>query len=162
MLTGFTQDRDYLTPRRTIWNPNATVPLPSNSQILDCWFTNIKTNSQKIPFYQWSLNSTNTIIGNQNNNYDTDDSIFFSNKYQTLDRLNPSSNYFQDGQGNASLIPGTQINFDSNGNPTVNPPQGQFNKFLVGAPFYFYFGLIKGSSAMDIFIKKYVNTDIDV
>ena len=162
LLTGFTQDRDYLTPRRTIWNPNATVPLPSNSQILDCWFTNIKTNSQKIPFYQWSLNSTNTIIGNQNNNYDTDDSIFFSNKYQTLDRLNPSSNYFQDGQGNASLIPGTQINFDSDGNPTVNPPQGQFNKFLVGAPFYFYFGLIRGSSAMDIFIKKYVNTDIDV
>ena len=162
LLTGFTQDRDYLTPRRTIWNQTATVPLPSNQQILDCWFTNIKTNSQKVPFYQWSLNSTNTIVGNQSNNYDTDDSVFFSHKYQTLDRLNPSSNYFQDGQGNSSLIPGTQINFDVNGNPTVNPPQGQFSKFLVGAPFYFYFGLIKGSSAMDVFIKKYVNTDIDV
>jgi len=105
LLTGFTQDRDYLTPRRTIWNPNVTVPLPSNQQILDCWFTNIKTNSQEVPFYQWSLGgsncrssrtSTNTIIGNQNNNYDTDDLVFFSHKYQTLDRLNPSSNYFQE------------------------------------------------------------------
>jgi hypothetical protein len=29
------------------------------------------------------------------------------------------------------------------------------NKFIVGAPFHFYFGTIKGQTALDLFKKKY-------
>ena len=32
-------------------------------------------------------------------------------------------------------------------------------KFLVGAPFHFYFGIVKGASAMDRFVKKYVRQE---
>jgi len=28
-------------------------------------------------------------------------------------------------------------------------------KFLVGAPYYFYFGLVKGGSAMNLFKNRY-------
>jgi hypothetical protein len=34
------------------------------------------------------------------------------------------------------------------------------NRYTFGAPFHFYFGLIKGSSAMDLFIQKYVDTNV--
>ena len=164
LLTGDTQDRDYISPRRTIWNSGGT--LTNNQQLVDCWFTNITTNSQEVPFYQWSLDylggpETN-IFGSQSNNYTTDDGMFFSYKYQSLDRLNPASQYFQNDQSNGYYVRGTQINFDNNGVPTESTPQNFEQTFLVGAPFYFYFGLKKGASAMDVFITKYINTEVNV
>lgn len=166
LLTGETQDRDYISPRRTNWNTQPTLPLPNNQQVIDCWFTNITTNSQEVPFYQWSLDylgqTPQNIFGSQSNNYTTDDGSFFSYKYQSLDRLNPASQYFQIDQNNGLYVRGTQINFDNNGNPTYVVPQNFEQKFLVGAPFYFYFGLKKGASAMDVFITKYVNTEVNV
>jgi len=164
LLTGDTQDRDYISPRRTNWNSSGT--LINNQQIIDCWFTNIKTNSQEVPFYQWGLNycggPTTNIFGSQSNNYSTADEAFFSYKYQSLDRLNPASQYFQNDQSDGYYVRGTQINFDNNGVPTELTPQNFEQKFLVGAPFYFYFGLKKGGSAMDVFITKYINTETNV
>ena len=164
LLTGDTQDRDYISPRRTIWNSGGT--LTNNQQLIDCWFTNITTNSQEVPFYQWGLNyvgqTPQNIFGSQSNNYSTDDVAFFSYKYQSLDRLNPASKYFQNDEANGYYIRGTQINFDNNGVPTELIPQNFEQKFLVGAPFYFYFGLKKGASAMDVFITKYINTEVNV
>lgn len=164
LLTGNTQDRDYISPRRTIWNSGGT--LTNNQQLIDCWFTNITTNSQEVPFYQWSLDylgqTPQNIFGSQSNNYTTDDGTFFSYKYQSLDRLNPASQYFQNDEANGYYIRGTQINFDNNGVPTESIPQNFEQTFLVGAPFYFYFGLKKGASAMDVFITKYINTEVNV
>jgi hypothetical protein len=164
LLTGNTQDRDYISPRRTIWNSGGT--LTNNQQLIDCWFTNITTNSQEVPFYQWSLDylsqTPQNIFGSQSNNYYTNDNSFFSYKYQSLDRLNPASQYFQNDQADGYYIRGTQINFDNNGVPTESIPQNFEQTFLVGAPFYFYFGLKKGASAMDVFITKYINTEVNV
>jgi hypothetical protein len=164
LLTGNTQDRDYISPRRTNWNNSGT--LVNNQQLIDCWFTNIKTNSQEVPFYQWSLDyvgqTPQNIFGSQSNNYTTDDGTFFSYKYQSLDRLNPASQYFQNDQSDGAYVRGTQINFNNNGAPTELTPQNFEQKFLVGAPFYFYFGLKKGGSAMDVFITKYINTEANV
>jgi hypothetical protein len=164
LLTGDTQDRDYISPRRTNWNSSGT--LVNNQQLIDCWFTNITTNSQEVPFYQWGLNygggPTTNIFGSQSNNYSTNDGAFFSYKYQSLDRLNPASQYFQNDQSDGYYVRGTQINFDNNGVPTELTPQNFEQTFLVGAPFYFYFGLKKGASAMDVFITKYINTETNV
>jgi hypothetical protein len=164
LLTGNTQDRDYISPRRTIWNSGGT--LTNNQQLIDCWFTNITTNSQEVPFYQWSLDylsqTPQNIFGSQSNNYYTNDNSFFSYKYQSLDRLNPASQYFQNDQADGYYIRGTQINFDNNGVPTESIPQNFEQTFLVGAPFYFYFGLKKGARAMDVFITKYINTEVNV
>jgi hypothetical protein len=166
-LTGNTQDRDYITPRRTIWNPNASI-----NQNPDYNFSQIPKKTQTVPFYKWQLDTEDysqidqfTIFGNQNNDWVTDTpSIppnFFSYGYQNMDRLNPSSNYFQPDGNNSNYFRATLINFSS-GVPTIVLPQTFSNDttFVVGAPQHFYFGLVKGGSAIDKFRIKYVNTEL--
>ena len=99
LLTGNTQDRDYISPRRTIWNPQATIDTPQQYN-----FTEIPVKTQEVPFYLWRLNKvTNeygwtpdygTIFGSQNNNWVTNypdsegyfetefSNSFFKYKYQ--------------------------------------------------------------------------------
>ena len=55
---------------------------------------------------------------------------------------------------------GVQDNYDTSGEPIANIPDSYSGMFVFGAPYYFYFGLNKGYSAMDKFIKKYVNADL--
>ena len=166
-LTGNTQDRDYITPRRTIWNPNASI-----NQNPAYNFTLIPTKTQTVPFYQWKLDTEGytqidqfTIFGNQNNNWVTDSPStppnFFSYGYQKMDRINPSSNYFQPDGTNSNYFRATLINF-SNGEPTIALPQtfDNLTSFVVGAPQHFYFGLNRGASAIDKFRIKYVNTEL--
>jgi hypothetical protein len=166
-LTGNTQDRDFITPRRTIWNPNASI-----NQNPDYNFSQIPVKTQTVPFYQWKLDNQNyssigqyTIFGNQNNNWVTDSQVtppnFFSYGYQNMDRLNPASNYFQPDGNNSNYFRATLINFSS-GIPTIALPQTFSNNtsFVVGAPQHFYFGLVKGGSAIDKFRIKYVNTEL--
>jgi hypothetical protein len=174
LLTGNTQDRDYITPRRTIWNPQATIDTPQQYN-----FTEIPVKTQEVPFYLWKLikmNNSNTdqpmnygtIFGSQNNNWVTNypdstgefSNAFFTHKYQKLDRIDVASRYFQVDGNLAANYKSTLINFDSNNVPTENIPTQNFNpQFLVGAPNHFYFGLKRGSSALDRFLIKYVNTD---
>jgi hypothetical protein len=47
-------------------------------------------------------------------------------------------------------------NINSSGNPIIN---GTFlqDRFIVGAPYHFYFGLKNGKTAVNRFIKLYVN-----
>ncbi len=166
-LTGNTQDRDYITPRRTIWNPNASI-----NQNPDYNFSQIPKKTQTVPFYKWQLDTEDysqidqfTIFGNQNNDWVTDTPStppnFFSYGYQNMDRLNPSSNYFQPDGNNSNYFRATLINFSS-GVPTIALPQTFSNDttFVVGAPQHFYFGLVKGGSAIDKFRIKYVNTEL--
>jgi hypothetical protein len=174
LLTGNTQDRDYITPRRTIWNLQATIDTPQQYN-----FTEIPVNTQSVPFYLWKLIKMNnsdtdqpmdygTIFGSQNNNWVTNypdstgefSNAFFTHKYQKLDRINVASRYFQVDGNLAANYRSTLINFDSDNVPTENIPTQNFNpQFLVGAPNHFYFGLKRGSSALNRFLIKYVNTD---
>ena len=68
----------------------------------------------------------------------------------------PFSNYFNTtNYGKKGYI----YNTDSNGNTATFPP-GQNDKFLVGAPYHFYFGLNNGKTAIDRFFKLYVVNEL--
>jgi hypothetical protein len=149
------QTKDYLTPGRIDFRGNDNVgyyPYPYGIK------------SQVVPFYQWGLQNTDTIFGNQYNNWATSESdIVQGKKYQSLDRtempgVTPS--YFI--SSNLSTSPDTD---DLNKRGYIfsfNPATGKYSptgakssKFIVGAPFQFYFGIIKGESALDKFKTKY-------
>jgi hypothetical protein len=162
-----TQVRDFLSPKRTIINP-LTQP---NS---NCAFDNFYVYSQEVPFYQWELkNSTDSryknIFGSQTNDWYTQpirNFSFFTKRYQSLDRLDSSSRYFR------SYLSLSLYNSEYKGyiysynsitnqyNPDIlswernSPPN---STITVGSPFYFYFGLKKGKTAWDRFIKKWIN-----
>jgi len=170
-FTGNTQARDFITPRRTIWNQNATFPVNN-----DYDFTQIPVKTQVVPFYNWKISDFNssgelnptTIFGTQKNNWFTEvfntsayPNQFQSYPYQSLDRLNANSRYFQSNiiNNRTQYAQNYIINFNSTGGTTNQiPTNSNFsNYFIAGSPFHFYFGLINGSSALDVFIKKYLN-----
>ena len=152
------QTKDYLTPGRINFRGNDNVgyyPYPYGIK------------SQVVPFYQWGLNTgvtNNTIFGSQFNNWETEESdIVQGKKYQSLDRTEmpgATPSYFI--SQNLSTSP--DIN-DLNKRGyifSVDPVTGEYSttgtksaKFIVGAPYQFYFGIIKGESALDKFKTKY-------
>ena len=159
-----TQTRDFISPKRTIINPTLTATDA-------CAFSNFDVFSQEVPFYQWNIKSSNFIFGTQENDWYTspiDGGGYFTHKYQSLDRLNPTSRYFrtngspqtQFDKGYIYAVNGnTQddlsadiVNWDLNSSPS--------SVVTTGAPFYFYFGLNKGKSAFDRFRQKWINTEI--
>jgi hypothetical protein len=149
------QTKDYLTPGRINFRGNNNVgyyPYPYGIK------------SQVVPFYQWELNNTNTIFGNQYNNWATDESdIVQGKKYQSLDRTEipgATPSYFI--SSNLSSSPDIDDLNKRGYIFSVNPTTGEYSptgvkssKFIVGAPFQFYFGIIKGESALDKFKTKY-------
>lgn len=158
-FSGNNQQRDYITPRRTLWNPNATLPLSSADT------TNIPVRTQVVPFYQWRTNQnlgnpTPNIFAAQNNNFNTISTTYFSSGYQTLDRLNAASQYYDPNGNNSNNYKGYIYNINpATGEFEVDSPPDYRSNYTFGAPFYFYFGLIQGASAMDRFITKYVDTN---
>lgn len=166
-----TQNIDYISPRRTIFNINAVTPPDYLNDFLQ-----IPTFSQVIPYYRWEMfyTNSNTIFGYQSNNNVTENLgvSFPTSRYQQFDRAGAPSQYFApDGTPNGNLIRNYlsyPINFvssvDVNGNtiytPTQTLPATTVNPITLGTPFYFYFGLKQGASAMDKFITKYVDTTI--
>ena len=124
-LKSDNQERDYISPRRTIWDDSSLVPPPTGS------FTQIPVESQKIPSYQWRLryqydNTANdplqypSIFGMQSNDFWTNapgpsandplvgagasifTSGFFWSYYQKLDRFNDDSEYFKTNISNVT------------------------------------------------------------
>ena len=193
------QTKDYLTPGRINFRSD-------NNSVYYPYSYGIK--SQVVPFYQWNLNNTETIFGNQYNTWATDrGDIVQGREYQTLDRTdittptyfisndlssNPtvddlgkrgyifSTKYCYEGitnGGNYSYVDcfgntqigsaaGITIKYQSINFGSVTPTTTQptllystksprSSKFIVGAPFQFYFGAVKGSSALDKFKTKY-------
>jgi hypothetical protein len=173
-----TQIRDYISPKRTIIRNDV---LPNNS----CAFNYFGCFSQEIPLYQWKIDFNDdtppaqSIFGSQKNDWNTspiNGAFFFSKRYQDLDRANRDSRYFRT---NTSLFAGDQKGFiysiDTNPQPTnqfytapsLNPLRNSWDtnnpdldSVTVGAPFYFYFGLKKGASAFDRFVKKWIRSEI--
>jgi hypothetical protein len=121
------------------------------------------SSDQVVPHYRWSITGpTNSIFGTENNNWDTNvlpNGGFFNKHYQDLDfNTDP---YFRKPINSENY--GFITNFDSNNNPQItytDVVNGQPNSsILVGAPHYFYFGLTNGNTAIDKFIKLYVNAE---
>jgi hypothetical protein len=119
---------------------------------------------QIVPHYKWKITSSTTFIfGTENNNWDTTYATggFYSNEYQNLNFDSPNQ-YFTTA---TNLNPGFITKRDANGDPDpyINTIPfvtngGPNESVLVGAPFYFYFGLNNGFTAVDKFIKLYVQT----
>jgi hypothetical protein len=118
---------------------------------------------QNVPHYLWRITGpTNSIFGTEDNNWNTQvlsNGGFFSKNYQDLDfNTDP---YFRKSNNLENF--GFITNFDSNDNPEILP-NGVVNglpnqSVIVGAPYHFYFGLSNGNTAIDKFIKVYINTE---
>ena len=164
-----TQLRDYITPKRTIINP-------IGSTASNCTFNNFPVYSQLVPLSQWGIytDTKGSIFGGESNdwNYDT----IYSSKYQSLDRLTSQSRYFRSHNTSQNNYLKGYIYAVTDGNSLSNNPSTQNGSITalvnywdrnssdqdlitVGAPFHFYFGLKRGSSAFDRFRTKWINTN---
>ena len=164
-----TQVRDFITPKRTIIVEDAMVTD-------DCAFGNFKVFSQTVPFYQWNIKQNpdqDSIFGSQGNEWYTTPlgSSFYSNKYQSMDRLEQSSRYMRtntssfikDFKGYIFSYNAATGQYNPNPNsvqPNLSPYSSTNRIFTVGAPFHFYFGLKKGKTSFDRFATKWIKTDI--
>jgi len=150
------QNKDYLTPGVINFRP-------SNNANAITYPYGIK--SQEVPFYQWKVVDTvRGVFGTQKNNWSTNLNDIFSINYQSLDRrsivtpsymipsIYPISDQFARGylfNGNATTA--NDLTYVANAG-NWNVPKSQY---LVGAPNHFYFGLIKGETALDKFKEIY-------
>jgi hypothetical protein len=130
--------------------------------------TYIPITTQEVPFYLWEIKANNgnsNIFGTQQNNWYSN-SDAFKYQYQKVDRFLESSKTFQPENTNViNYHKGWIANYNPNViNPATNgydykPEPGIPDEYLMGAPFYFYFGVVKGSSAFDRFATKWIDTD---
>jgi hypothetical protein len=150
------QNKDYITPGVIDFRP-------ANNANAITYPYGIK--SQYVPFYQWGLNqpSTQSIFGSQYNDWVTNQSDNINNSgifgynYQSLDRRNIGTpSYFIGSNTQVSDIYERGYIFNVNPNGSYSYNAGTYpNKFLVSAPYHFYFGINKGLTALDKFKTKY-------
>jgi hypothetical protein len=132
--------------------------------------------TQVVPNYKWILQPSGVIFGAESNNWWTSPNQsggvgFFKKGYQSLDYT--ADPYFttpslQPGNALPLLPQGFITNFIQDPlnpnniitSPTIPGSQNAVNGslYLVGAPSHFYFGLNNGKTAMNRFIKKYIDT----
>jgi hypothetical protein len=149
------QNKDYLSPGVINFRPTPTTSLTYPYGI----------KSQYVPFYQWELSQPGiqNIFGSQYNNWKTNQSSNLNNSgifgfnYQSLDRRNINPPTYFVGANNTSDIyqRGYIFNVGSNGEYSFSMAGVPSSKFLVSAPNHFYFGIIKGNTALDKFKTKY-------
>ena len=149
--SGYTEERDLVSPRRI------DRTFTGNTLIADY----LGTKSQEVPFYRWSNTAYNSvsaqpsIFGSDENNWYTEGNAYKA-KYQSIDRMvNPmfigENNQIQNRRGYVYQT-------NSKGQYAPTPPRGNNRLTLTSAPWYFYFGLKKGSSAMDKFTQLYIQS----
>ena len=146
--TNDIQFKDFITPGRINFRPNDNAnyyPYPYGIK------------SQVVPFYQWQLNNTTTIFGDQYNSWATNLNDIVQNKrYQSLDRTSQTiPNYFRPSTSSVNDLYARGYIFSVDANGVYSTVGATSDKFLVGAPFQFYFGTVKGESALDKFKTKY-------
>jgi hypothetical protein len=145
------QFKDFITPGRINFRPTPTY----TSSPFDY---GIK--SQVVPFYRWGQVDNKQIFGTEKNDWSTTTSDLVQYPYQSLDRTNPQHYFFAQGLQNDISKRGYIFNVSGD---TISQysqnykPQGPVysNRFIVGAPFHFYFGTVVGASALDKFKTKY-------
>jgi len=145
------QNKDFLTPGVINFRP-------SNNANAITYPYGIK--SQYVPFYQWKLQqpSVESIFGSEKNNWDTTTtSGIFGYNYQSLSRRNLNTpSYFIGSNTQISDIYERGYIFNVNNTGSFSYNEGTYSdKFLVGAPFHFYFGINQGLTALDKFKVKY-------
>ena len=151
--SGSSENRDLISPRRIDRTFTGTTLIADY----------LGTKSQVVPFYKWRNEAWSsgqpTIFGNQYNNWFTYDhtTVVDSGKYQQLDRrLKP---FFQGNDGLIQNAYGYIYQRNSSGTYVLPKSSQPDNKdTLTSGPWYFYFGLKKGKSAMDKFISQYLGT----
>jgi hypothetical protein len=113
-------------------------------------------NTQVVPTYQWSSSTTSTIFGSDTNDWVTDvlaNGSFYYQKYQNFSFNPPTTPYFNPSTtGRRGYI----FNQTPQGLSNPNWPAGTQQSFIVGGPNHFYFGLNKGKSAINRYIKAYI------
>jgi len=127
-----------------------------------------RASDQIVPHYKWTITDSTNIFGSEDNNWVTSANLnstgngFYSQYYQNLDFDTPNE-YYQTTTTNLGVITnfvnGVPTSSTSNvvtGVPSPNPTQ---SPIVVGAPFFFYFGLNNGYTAMDKFAKLYLETE---
>ena len=150
------QLKDYLTPGRVNFRTQTNELKPK--------YFGIK--SQKVPFYQWAISGSTAFFGDETNTWYT--ATIISDEYQNLDRIKPdlasiknsfnpknTEKYFYNDESLLSYNNDRGYLYNSKNQATKY--NNRKNIFAVGAPFYFYFGIKKGASALDIFKTKYLN-----
>ena len=146
--TNDIQFKDFITPGRINFRPDDNAnyyPYPYGIK------------SQVVPFYQWQLNNTTTIFGDQYNSWATNlNDIVQNQRYQSLDRTKLTQpNYFRPSTSSVNDLYARGYIFSVDANGVYSTVGATSDKFLVGAPFQFYFGTVKGESALDKFKTKY-------
>lgn len=145
------QLKDFITPGKIDFRPSPTANYTP-------YYFGIK--SQLVPFYPWKLQNTTQIFGTEQNNWETSQTGITQYYYQSLDRVNPQQYFSAQGLLNDISKRGYIFNVS---NDTVNnysltyKPQGPVfsSRFIVGAPFHFYFGVVVGATALEKFKTKY-------
>jgi len=120
--------------------------------------------SQQVPFYQWQLTpgaSQISIFGSETSNWATTVADIVTSEYQSLDRRNLANpNYFVPSIPSFDVNQrGYIFNIGQNGIYDFASFSGMKTKFLIGAPNQFYFGVVKGASALDKFKEKYLSNE---
>lgn len=109
-------------------------------------------NSQYVPYYMWHVND-NGVFGTEQNSWHTE--TIFSSVYQGDDFYDGSGKYMRPdyGYGLGYIYNKSSSDPEFDSYPSNDPNGGNFK---VGNPFHFYFGLRRGKTAMNRYIKKYI------
>ena len=153
--SGETSDRDLISPKR--------IDYTLTGSIADFVADSLPVINQKVPFYPWKNNGFSSvgtttppsIFGNESNSWITDKSSFSAFTYQRLDRF-----YFPFFVGGNQQVENSlgyiyQTNPSGLNLPDVVPGTTNLETITSG-PFYFYFGIKNGATAIDKFREKYI------
>jgi len=149
------QIRDYITPGRVIrYNTGL------NQFAYD--YTPIK--SQVVPNYKWNINPGLSIFGSQTNEWATDGISIEALPYQKKERYNDNfpkgatGSYDGPDAYNARGYLFSVSNLTATGGNAIYQltPATTPNPALGGAPWYFYFGVKKGATAINKFYTAYI------
>jgi len=177
-FSSFTQNRDFISPKRIVYNPQAG--LAAN----DCNLNPIPVRDQLVPLYQWAVQQdtnpqNDSIFGTQKSFWYSagiggqqgGTEYFHNSKYQSMDRLISQSRFFRTNNTNQNdFYKGYIYSVDTPNNEITEivtyTDQSTYlnnrNVITAGGPFFFYFGLNRGASAMDRFIQKWVDTENNI
>jgi hypothetical protein len=109
--------------------------------------------SQEVPFYGWKTEDDN-LFGTELNKWITD--TFITAKYQDEIFDGSLTDYPYTDLGNGYGYLYNQDNIDPELDKKANTNSTHPTYYRVGSPFHFYFGLKRGKSALNRFIKKFV------
>jgi len=153
--SGNTFDRDLISPKR--------IDYSFSGSIVNFKSDKLPTKNQNVPFYVWrnfgyDSNPSRSIFGNERNNWVTDKDIFSPYEYQTIDRFYFPSFIGANQQVQNSLGYIFQTDQTGANNPQVQPGTSNYET-LTSGPYYFYFGIKNGATAIDKFRQKYIPTE---